>query len=84
MIDIQSNPDFSKHLKQIWFVLSGGLKNRCRKASLYLFEDLRYGQVQSTPDNSNLQGKSKKVQVIGSSKKIAESKVKKKTVFTAQ
>ena len=29
-----------------------------------------------TPDNSNLQGKSKKVRVIGSSKKIAESKVK--------
>ena len=38
--------------------------------------------IQSTPDNSNLQGKSKKVRVIGSSKKIAESKVK--TVFTAQ
>ena len=38
-------------------------------------------KVQSTPDNSNLQGKSKKfelsgVRVIGSSKKIAESKVK--------
>jgi len=32
--------------------------------------------IQSTPDNSNLQGKSKKVRVIGSSKKIAESKVK--------
>ena len=27
--------------------------------------------IQSTPDNSNLQGKSKKVRVIGSSKKIA-------------
>ena len=36
-------------------------------------------KIQSTPDNSNLQGKSKKVRVIGSSKKIAESKVK--TVF---
>ena len=35
--------------------------------------------VQSTPDNLNLQGKSKKVQVIGSSKKIAGSK--EKTVF---
>ena len=40
-------------------------------------------EIQSTPDNSNLQGKSKKrfeltgVQVIGSSEKIAESKVKK-------
>ena len=33
-------------------------------------------RVQSTPDNSNLQGKSKKVRVIGSPKKIAESKVK--------
>ena len=33
-------------------------------------------QLQSTPDNSNLQGKSKKVPVIGSSKKIAETKVK--------
>ena len=32
--------------------------------------------MQSTPDNSNLQGKSKKVRVIGSLKKIAESKVK--------
>ena len=32
--------------------------------------------IQLTPDNSNLQGKSKKVRVIGSSKKIAESKVK--------
>ena len=33
--------------------------------------------VQSTPDNSNLQGKSKKVRVIGSSKEIAKSKVQK-------
>ena len=32
--------------------------------------------LQSTPDNSNLQGKSKKVRVIGSSKKIAGSKEK--------
>ena len=32
--------------------------------------------VQSPPDNSNLQGKSKKVRVIGSSKKIAGSKEK--------
>ena len=39
--------------------------------------------LQSTPDNSNVQGKSKKVRVVGSSKKIAESKVKKK-FFTAQ
>ena len=39
--------------------------------------------IQSTPDNSNLWGKSKKVRVIGGSKKIAGSKGK-KTVFTAQ
>ena len=30
--------------------------------------------VRSTPDNSNLQGKLKKVQVIGSSKQITRSK----------
>ena len=34
--------------------------------------------VPSTPDNSNLQGKSKRVRVIGTSKKIAGSKEKKK------
>ena len=33
-------------------------------------------KIQSTSDNSNLQGKSKKVRVIGCSKKITESKVK--------
>ena len=44
--------------------------------------------MQSTPDNSNLQGKSKKrfeltgVRVIGSSKKIAESKVKNSFHYT--
>ena len=38
--------------------------------------------LQSTPDNSNLQGKSKKVLVIRSSDKIAGSK--KKAVFTKQ
>ena len=32
--------------------------------------------ILSTPDNSNLQGKWKKVRVNGSSKKIAERKVK--------
>ena len=42
----------------------------------------RWRDIQSTPDNSNLQGKSKIVRVIGSSKKIAGSK--EKTVFTAQ
>ena len=35
--------------------------------------------IQSTPDNSNLQGKSKKVRVVGRSKKIAGRK--QKTVF---
>ena len=39
--------------------------------------------LQSTPDNSNLHGKPKKVRVIGSSKKIAGSK-EKKAVFTGQ
>ena len=33
-------------------------------------------QIHSTPDNSNLQGKSKTVRVIGSSKKMAGSKEK--------
>ena len=32
--------------------------------------------IQSTPDNSNLHGKSKKVRVIGSSKQMAGSKGK--------
>ena len=32
--------------------------------------------IQSTPENSNLQGKSKKVRIIESSKKIAGGKVK--------
>ena len=40
-------------------------------------------KLQSTADNSNLQGKSKKARVIGSSRKIPGSK-EKKTVFTAQ
>ena len=38
-------------------------------------------KIQSTSDNSNLQGKSKKVQVIGCSKKITESKVKNSFFF---
>ena len=33
-------------------------------------------QIQSTPDNLNLQGKWKKVQLIGSSNKMARSKKK--------
>ena len=34
---------------------------------------MHYRQLQSTPDNSNLQGKSKTVRVIGSSKQITSS-----------
>ena len=37
--------------------------------------------IQSTPDNSNLQGNAKKVRVIRSSKKIAGSKEKKNTFY---
>ena len=37
--------------------------------------------LQSTPDNSNLQGKSKNVRVIGSSKKIAGSKKTKDSFY---
>ena len=41
--------------------------------------------IQSTPDNSNLQWKSKKkVRVIGSSKKIAEIKVKKQFLLHSE
>ena len=40
--------------------------------------------VQSTPDNSNLQGNRKKVRVIGSSKKIADIKVKKQFLLDSE
>ena len=40
--------------------------------------------LQSTPDNPNLQGKSKKVRVIGSSKKIAGSKEKKQFLLHSE
>ena len=40
--------------------------------------------VQLTPDNSNLQGKSKKVRVIGSSKKIAGSKERKQFLLHSE
>ena len=45
----------------LYLYVSGGFKifaNSCIHISIY---------IQSTPDNSNLQGKSKKVRVIGSS-----------------
>ena len=45
---------------------------------------LRHAAVQSTPDISNLQGKSKKVRVIGSSEKIAANKRKKFFSSTVQ
>ena len=38
--------------------------------------------IQSTPDSSNLQGKSKKVRVVGRSKKIAGRKEKKQFLIT--
>ena len=41
-----------------------------------LSNETRKAYLQSTPDSSNLQGKSKKFQVIGSTKKIAVSKEK--------
>ena len=40
--------------------------------------------VQLTPNNSNLQGKSKKVRVIGSSKKIAGSTEKKQFLLHSE
>ena len=40
--------------------------------------------IQSTPDNSNLQGNAKKVQVIGSSKKIVGSKEKKQFLLHSE
>ena len=46
-----------------------------------VFFKITYEKRKSTPDNSNLQGKSKKVPVLRSSKKIAGSKGK--TVLTA-
>ena len=43
-----------------------------------LSNETRKAYLQSTPDSSNLQGKSKKIRVIGSSKKIVVSKEKKR------
>ena len=40
--------------------------------------------LQSTSDNSNLQGKSKNVRVIGSSKKVAGSKEKKQFLLQSE
>ena len=41
-------------------------------------------KITSTPDNSNLQEKSKKVRVIGSSKEIAGSKEKKRFLLHSE
>ena len=45
-----------------------------------LSNETRKAYLQSTPDSSNLQGESKKFRVIGSTKKIAVSKEKKKSL----
>ena len=72
--------------------MSPRLKSETQTFSTGCFMNIlkKDSDVQSTPDNSNLQGKSKKVgflisgvRVIGSSKKIAGSK-EKKTVFTGR
>ena len=44
------------------------------KHAFFIFTVEESGKVQSTPDNSNLLGKSKKVRVIGSSKQITGNK----------
>ena len=49
---------------------------QCRNSERGHFKKKGVFTIQSTPYNSNLQGKSKKVRVIGSSKKIAGSKEK--------
>ena len=74
-------------------VLSGPGQAKTRQNKIHDFISLKHivlykgkGQkgnlTQSTPDNSNLQGKLKNIRVIGSLKRIAGSK--EKTVFTAQ
>ena len=52
------------------------LGERMTSASIHPCWNLTLYLIQSTPDNSNLQGKSKKVRVIGSLKEIAGSKGK--------
>ena len=62
-------PNFLGWLDYFIFFTHGVLLARFARESSAL-------SIQSTPDNSNLQGKSKKVRVIGNSKKIAGSKEK--------
>ena len=52
------------------------LGERMTSASIHPCWSLILYLIQSTPDKSNLQGKSKKVRVIGSLKEIAGSKGK--------
>ena len=47
-------------------------------------DDNSYKYSRLPPDNSNVQGKSKKVRVIGSSKKIAGSKQKKQFLLHSE
>ena len=49
---------------------------QCRNFEREHFKKKGVFTIQSTPDNSNLQKKSKKVRVIGRSKKISGSKKK--------
>ena len=67
-------PNFLGWVDYLIFFTHGALLARFARESSAL-------SIQSTPDNSNLQGKSKKVRVIGNSEKIAGSK--EKIVFTA-
>ena len=55
---------FARLIETVWFG-----RRPFRALTLYI-------ELQSTPDNWNLQGKSKKVRVIGSWKKITGSKEK--------
>ena len=84
---------FSRFLSNIFFkihchwmkIFPFGVQEKCFLLSFQNHHNTSLAvcqKLQSTPDNSNLQGKSKKVRVIGSSKKIAESKVKNGFYYT--
>ena len=68
----------AQNSKQILFVIVKSFDSFAMTIiNVFIKKGLKYkNRLQSTPVNSNLQGKSKKVRVIGSSKKIAGSKVK--------
>ena len=63
----------AQNSKQILFVIVKATDNFAMTIiNVFRKKGLKYkNRLQSTPVNSNLQGKSKKVRVIGSSKKIA-------------